>query len=262
MWGCSLARPSVKGRYRHAPHHSRARGKPGCKNRAPIQPAVYADQMDTDAPPPPQSTARNAWRRLEIVATAPPRAARRWEQRLIAAYRGPLRAYHNVSHLNALLVDIERCADQIANHERVSLAAFFHDFIYRTWRTDNEEKSAQAAARALPVLGASPTLTIEVARLIRWTAGHAAPHEADADDRLFLDMDLAILGAEPDVYDRYARGVRREYFWLPATRFNAGRRAFLATVLARPKVFNTDRFEDERGDQARANMERERSALT
>lgn len=201
------------------------------------------------------------WRQLTEELGAPAKVAASWGRRLAWAYSNPLRAYHSSDHVLFLLSEIDRHTNAIEDPVRLKLTAFFHDFIYRTWRKDNEARSADAASTALASLGAQHVLIDRVHRLIVWTADHSAPPEADGDDVLFLDMDLAVLGAEPDVYDRYARGVRREYFMAPPHLYRRGRGAFLAEMRQRPRLFNTGTYENERGELARANMSRELEQL-
>ncbi len=207
---------------------------------------------------------RTRWRRLADEIDAQARPARAWEGRLLRAYGSPLRAYHTGAHVLFLLGEIERHLGRIGDPARLRLAAFFHDFVYRTWRRDNEAASARAASAALTAFGAPAALEERVHQLILRTAGHAAPAEAEADgdDALFLDMDLAVLGAPAEAYDRYARQVRREHFWVRPSLYRRGRSAFLEAMATRPRIFNTDVYESERGAQARANMARELAGLS
>ncbi|MCC5997139.1 MAG: hypothetical protein JJU18_12310 [Oceanicaulis sp.] len=179
---------------------------------------------------------------------------------LIARHDKPWRRYHALGHLDFLSGEIERHHALIAEPARLVLAAWFHDAIYNSLRKDNEARSAGLAARVLPGLGASEQLTARVCALIHATADHASGG-ADADDALFLDMDCAILGAPPAVYDRYARQIRFEYGWAPSGLYRRGRRAFLTDQLARPRLFHTDEYEGEFGEQARANLARELEGL-
>lgn len=179
---------------------------------------------------------------------------------LIARHDRPWRRYHALGHLDFLSGEIERHRDRIAEPARLILAAWFHDAIYNTLRKDNEARSADLAARTLPGLGASETLTARVCALIQATADHASGG-ADADDALFLDMDCAILGAPAQTYDRYARQIRFEYGWAPSGLYRRGRRAFLSAQLARERLFHTGAYEDAFGGQARANLARELAAL-
>lgn len=182
-------------------------------------------------------------------------------KRVIANHAGWLRRYHGLSHLAFLFQEIEALTDQIRDLPRLTYAAWFHDAIYKSWRTDNEARSAEWAQSALARMGASPELAIRVHALILATADHANGGQ-DSDDALFLDMDCAILGAPAEQYDQYAKQVRQEYVWAPGGSYRKGRLAFLNTQLERPALFHTEVYRERFEDQARANLERERAALS
>ncbi|MEO1039676.1 MAG: metal-dependent phosphohydrolase [Pseudomonadota bacterium] len=177
-------------------------------------------------------------------------------RRIMAQHAGALRRYHGLGHLEFLFAEIEQRANLITDFARVRFAAWFHDAIYLSWRKDNEARSAELARRSLNVMGAAPEMIERVAALICATADHAQGG-GDLDDNLFLDMDCAIIGAPPEVYERYAKGVRAEYFWAPGPLYRKGRAAFLTAQLQRDRVFLTDIYEAEFGEPARANMRRE-----
>ncbi len=181
-------------------------------------------------------------------------------RKLIARHGQFWRRYHGLSHLNFLFGEIDALRDQITDLDRLVFATWFHDAIYITWRKDNEARSAAWAEAALASLGARDTLVTKVGTLIRLTANHA-DGGTDHDDNLFLDMDCAILGAPPDIYAQYAKGVRAEYGWVPGGRYRAGRKAFLESQLAREPLFLTDVYEARYGAQARANMRAEVESL-
>ena len=95
--------------------------------------------------------------------------------------------------------------------------------------------------------------------MIEATATHEVPDFEDAaarrDAALFLDMDLAILGAPAAAFDAYEAAVRREYGWVSEADWRAGRAAVLRGFLARPRIFHSDVFAGRFEAQARANME-------
>jgi hypothetical protein len=64
-----------------------------------------------------------------------------------------------------------------------------------------------------------------VERLILLTArhGHLDAATLDVDEAHFLDCDMAILGAAPERFDAYDRGIAREYAAPPAEAYAAGR---------------------------------------
>ena len=75
-------------------------------------------------------------------------------------------------------------------------------------------------------------------------------------------MDCAILGASAEQYDRYVRQVRQEHVWAPGGAFRKGRLAFVSAQLDRPAIFHTEPYRQRFEAQARANLERERAALS
>lgn len=181
---------------------------------------------------------------------------------LEAAYAQPPRAYHNFGHVQALLHHYHDVAAGPGwkQPREVALAVLYHDAIYEAGRSDNEARSAQLAVAAiqqwLPDAGID---TERVAQLIELTARHGRvqAQELDADAALFLDSDMAILGAPPEVFDAYDRGITQEYSGkVPGFVFRLNRRRFLKGVLAQPRIFFTDFFHERLDAQARANLRR------
>lgn len=194
-----------------------------------------------------------------IGATSAERVAAVFDH-LCTSYGEPHRRYHTLAHIDALFTLIETEAAAVSDPLPIAFAVWFHDVIYDTRRQDNEALSAGRAERHLTVLGAPPDVIARTAALILATRDHRAG-APDADGRLFLDADLAIIGAPAAAYDRYAREVRAEYDWLDDAAWRAGRGAFLDTLARAPRLFHTDAFETRFGEAARANLARERRAL-
>ena len=141
----------------------------------------------------------------------------------------------------------------------VLLAAWFHDAVYDGER-DAEERSAAWAEHALR--GLVPDAEVEeVVRLVRLTELHR-PDDGDAAGCALVDADLAILAADPDRYAHYVAQVRTEYAHLDDETFRAGRRHVLADLAAKPRLFHTRHARDHWEAAARANLERELTALT
>lgn len=181
---------------------------------------------------------------------------------LEVAYATPPRAYHNIGHVKALL---HHYRDVVAGPgweqpREVALAVLYHDAIYVAGRSDNELRSAQLAVEAinrwLPGEGID---TARVAGLIQLTARHGqlSVDALDADAALFLDSDMAILGAPDAVFDAYDRGIAEEYAGsVPGFLFRINRRRFLKGVLAQPRIFFSAFFHDRYDAAARANLVR------
>ena len=179
-------------------------------------------------------------------------------------HAGPDRGYHGWSHPLALLALHAEVEPLLHDPEAVRCAILLHDAVYEPRRTDNESRSAALAARMLEGLVPDETLSRTI-RLIEATARHAIPADLPddeaADMALFLDMDLAILGAEPDAFDAYEKAVRREYGWVEEPMWRAGRAAVLKSFLARPHVFHTRPFRQRFEARARENLARSLQAL-
>ncbi|MCJ0824575.1 hypothetical protein MQC88_01135 [Luteimonas sp. 50] len=186
---------------------------------------------------------------------------------LEAAYATPARAYHDFRHVLEVL---RHYAEVMAGPgwkqpREVALAVLYHDAIHDPGRSDNEARSARFAleqmARWQPQAGIDMQ---RVAYLIGLTARHGGFEPSDFDDdpapddaRRFLDCDMAILGAEPEVFDAYDRGIAAEYRGtLPAWLFRLRRRAFLKALLARKRIFLSDYFHARLDARARNNLRR------
>ncbi|MEV4680974.1 HD domain-containing protein [Streptomyces kurssanovii] len=174
-------------------------------------------------------------------------------ENLLARWAEPQRRYHTTGHLIAVLGHIDTLAGHADDPDPVRLAAWFHDAVYLPDRSENEERSARLAERALPEAGLSERATAEVARLVRLTTTHA-PDDSDRNGQVLCDADLAILAAAPDAYAAYAAAVREEYAFVPDEAFRDGRAAVLRQLLALPRLFRTPHGRQEWEQKARHNL--------
>jgi predicted metal-dependent HD superfamily phosphohydrolase len=100
----------------------------------------------------------------------------------------------------------------------------------------------------------------EVGRLVRLTRSH----HVEPGDRLgavMISIDLAILGAEPPVYDAYAAAIRQEYAHVAEDAYRRGRALVLDRFAARPAIYPDAGFAAKLEGPARANIERELKSL-
>lgn len=181
---------------------------------------------------------------------------------LESAYATPPRAYHNLGHVAEVLGHYADVAAGPGWRQpmEVALAVLYHDAVYQAGRRDNEARSAQLArehiARWLPLAGIDAD---RVAELIELTARHGAIAREDVDEetRLFLDGDMAILGAEPAAFDAYDRGIASEYRGhVPGPLFRLNRRRFLKGLLKRERIFLSDHYHRRYDAAARNNLRR------
>ena len=176
---------------------------------------------------------------------------------LIRAWDEPQRHYHDQRHLIWLLDEAERRAPLIQDNAFVGYAIWFHDAVYQPGEPNNEKLSADWARTSL---AHDPALAERVTHVIEMTKNHAEG-QAGGDAALFLDMDIAILGAPWETYCAYAAGIRAEYPHVVDPAFAAGRGAFLEKQLERSRTFRTDLYESEIGERAGANMRWEREEM-
>jgi predicted metal-dependent HD superfamily phosphohydrolase len=180
---------------------------------------------------------------------------------LLARWREPQRRYHTLTHLTAVLDHVDTLEAYAADPDVVRLAAWFHDAVYLPDRSENEERSARLAERALPEAGVPGPKTAEVARLVRLTVTHD-PADDDRDGQVLCDADLAILAAPPSAYAAYTAAVREEYHFVPNDAFREGRASVLRQLLALPRLFRTPHGERAWEATARYNLRAELDLLT
>ena len=207
---------------------------------------------------------------LPVLAALPPDVLAavaepdRLAERLTGWYATPPRHYHTLAHVEAMLGEWRALRDAgvpgtSARPREWAAAVLFHDAVYVAGRADNEAESAALAARHAPEH--FPGVNTEaVTRLIALTALHGArlPPDLTGEERLFLDTDMAILGAGPAEYRRYAEGVRAEFVpAVGALPYRFGRARFLRALLASDRIFLSDYYHERRDARARANLREE-----
>ncbi|MER5530708.1 hypothetical protein ABT075_40065 [Streptomyces sp. NPDC002677] len=180
---------------------------------------------------------------------------------LLRRWQEPQRRYHTLAHLTAVLDHVDVLAEYADDPDLVRLAAWFHDAVYLPDRSENEERSARLAERALPEAGVSAAGTAEVARLVRLTVTHD-PAPGDRNGEVLCDADLAILAAPPAAYAAYTAEVREEYHFVPNDAFREGRSAILRQLLDLPRLFRTPHGRAEWEPTARYNIAAELEMLS
>jgi predicted metal-dependent HD superfamily phosphohydrolase len=180
---------------------------------------------------------------------------------IVEHYSASERAYHDLSHIQSLLALSESLLDKVQNRDALYFAIWFHDVIYDTKRSDNEEKSAEFAAEALAGLEV-PGHTITTTREMILATKHHRADELTWDMKAFLDLDTSILGAPEDVYKKYSSAIRREYSWVPDFLYRKGRMEVLNDFLGRERIYNTEEFRAKYEAQARHNISEELRTLS
>ncbi|MEU0164896.1 hypothetical protein ABZ214_05475 [Streptomyces iakyrus] len=180
---------------------------------------------------------------------------------LLTRWQEPQRRYHTVGHLTAVLDRVDELERYADDPDVVRLAAWFHDAVYLPDRSENEERSARLAERALAEAGVPDAKTAEVARLVRLTVTHD-PADDDPDGQVLCDADLAILASPPSAYAAYTAAVREEYHFVPSDAFREGRAAILRQLLDLPRLFRTPHGTAEWEATARYNLTAELEMLS
>ncbi len=212
---------------------------------------------------------RAEWAELGARVGAPdPAAWHRAGEELLRRWSEPHRRYHDLAHLQDVLLSLDQLSD-LGEQVRPSvlLAAWYHDAVYDGVAGEDERRSAELARQELRGVGLSPALAAEVARLVLATTpgggvpGVAAGAVVDHDAAVLRDADLAILAAPPKRYAAYAAAVRAEYAHVPEEAFRRGRADILAGILSAPRIYGTPTAHARWEERARANLAREIAVL-
>lgn len=189
-------------------------------------------------------------------------------QELETAYREPHRSYHTAQHIIECLEHLDQCVSLYRSDpglykkgaqyhlQAIELAIWWHDIVYQTAQNStigNEQLSASYA-----YFTARETKSyIYVANLILATDHKKEPGSVDvANGDVIADIDLAILGAEPERFEQYEQQISEEYRHVPPQQYNEARRKFIQGMLDRPRIYHTDYFHDRFEARARENLAR------
>jgi predicted metal-dependent HD superfamily phosphohydrolase len=158
-------------------------------------------------------------------------------------YSAPARHYHTLEHISEVLSLLDALYAPDPVPVALELAGWWHDIVYDTTRSDNESASATVAGEQLSLVGFDAATVDRTAWLILTTAAH---HRERTDEQalLFSDVDLAILGAPSDRYERYMTAVRMEYSHIDEPAWRRGRGDVLTTFLDRPVLYHHPRLHD------------------
>ncbi len=82
------------------------------------------------------------------------------------------RHYHNLSHLNSLLSELKIYKDKFVNWEVIIFAIAYHDLVYNTLKSNNEQRSAETAIKRLTNISFPEKLRTFCGQLILATKKH------------------------------------------------------------------------------------------
>jgi len=174
---------------------------------------------------------------------------------IVKNYSSKKRYYHTLQHLDNLLSQLTDVQGEIQNWETILFTLFYHDIIYNSIKSDNEEKSAELAEKRMKQITVS-NYKIELCKeQILATKSHIK--STDSDTNYFTDADLSVLGQSWEKYSLYYNNVRKEYSIYPDLVYNPGRKKVLKYFLSLNRIFKTDFFYNKFEIQARQNLQQE-----
>lgn len=169
------------------------------------------------------------------------------------SYNETHRHYHNASHIKAVLHHFDETKHLAMAPKELELALWFHDAIYKPLSSSNELDSANWASEFLKGNKANEETINRVFQLIMVTLHNGIPN--DNDEKLVVDIDLAILGSPKEIYDQFEKNVRQEYKFVPKIIYKKKRKEILESFLARDRIYSHDYFYENLEQNARNNIE-------
>lgn len=194
-----------------------------------------------------------------VVGANDPSGLEKLFSELMACYNEGHRHYHTVQHLEECFEVLGHALHLATHPSEVEIALWFHDAIYDTHKSDNELRSAEWARDSASSFGVHPEISKRIYDFIMFTRHTVEPIGIDA--QVLIDVDLAILGAQPDRFQEYERQIRKEYEWVPEPLFRLKRAEVLQNFLSRPHIYSTEPFRHHFESQARRNIENAKTIL-
>jgi predicted metal-dependent HD superfamily phosphohydrolase len=164
------------------------------------------------------------------------------------------RYYHTLEHIQDMVQKRLDIADLISDKTLTDLAIFFHDIIYDPKSKVNEEESANLF-RSIFQATENGVDVPKICNFILQTKYHEVLDSTEEDLKLFIDMDMSILGSHPNDYRTYAMNIRREYSHMNDADFCSGRGRFLGEMLNEARfIFASDHYRIHLEEKAKANI--------
>lgn len=164
------------------------------------------------------------------------------------------RPYHNLDHImycqrkySEFMISEGSMPDAL-----IDVAIWFHDIVYIPGMAYNEEKSCDLFDK---LLGHNLIRSAreDIRRMILATKHNFPPR--DEMEALIMDLDMAILGDEPEIFRKYENDVKQEYLKLYSEEeYDAGRKEFIQNLVAQKFIYHTDYFHERYEIPARLNL--------
>ncbi|MBF4484483.1 MULTISPECIES: hypothetical protein [unclassified Flavobacterium] len=174
------------------------------------------------------------------------------------AYSQKSRHYHNLNHIKDMIECYKTYFDRLKSPNEILFSIFYHDYIYKSSKKDNELKSAEYAFSILPE-------NIELDKQLVFDAICATQlhqHNTIEDINWLIDFDLKILARDWNEYQIYFEQIRKEYSIYPDFLYKPGRAKALKHFLENEFIFQTEEFRGLYEEKARINIEQEIKLLS
>lgn len=193
--------------------------------------------------------------KLLLKNYAPRINAEKVSELIFKRYSEHHRYYHNLNHIEYCLKEYDNYVLQNEYKQEIELAIWFHDLIYAPRAKDNEEKSAEEWLTVTENIRDKNGLIEDVYNLILITKHNKKPQ--NLEEKIIIDIDLSILGAEEAVYNSYSSSIRKEYEFIELNEYRKARRNVLDVFLQRDFIFYTDYFKNKYEANAICNIKNE-----
>jgi predicted metal-dependent HD superfamily phosphohydrolase len=183
---------------------------------------------------------------------------------VIKKYSSKGRFYHNIEHIYSMCDLWVKYRDKILRPNFVFVAIIYHDIVYKTYRSDNEEQSAEYFHNLAfkKHFGLRAGEIVYIMDLIRYTKHNCFfDSKLHKDAQFLLDFDLAVLSQSEDIYSQYTIDIRKEYKRYPNFLYKKGRADVLKGFLDKEQIYLTKEFSCFE-EKARKNIENEINLLT
>jgi len=178
---------------------------------------------------------------------------------IFTRYSNHKRHYHTISHLEAIITDLQEVKLNIKDLDTTLFVVFYHDIIYKPSSSSNEADSAKLAKKRLTEIDYPVDKIEKCVTMILATKQHELSE--DNDTNYLIDADIAILGKNPEDYQKYTEQIREEYTIYADFMYKSGRKKALQHFLQMETIYKTEHFIKEYEKQARINISNELEGL-
>ncbi len=170
------------------------------------------------------------------------------------------RGYHDLFHVDSCLAEFAEVKIFAQKPQELERAIWYHDYVYDSKAKDNEYQSAIIQYETARRCGISEESAAYSSDLILFTKHEPGIIPETIDGKIILDIDLSIFGKEEAEFDKYEKGIAKEYAWAVKEYgqefYNTRRAAVLESFRSRSQIYLTEHFHDKYEAKARQNLER------